>query len=481
MKALCRCTRIGVFSAALLATSMYARTSPTASGQPSQNRNAAQTNILTNAQATQLQNELGDAYKGWLEYDVVYIITDAERNAFLALHTNEEREAFIGQFWLRRNPISGADENAFREEHFRRIAYANEHFASGVPGWKTDRGRIYILWGKPDSVEAHPVAPAQQWIGPGGVTSDYPFEVWHYNHLEGVGNKIILEFVDSSYRNDYHLVNDPEEKAALFRKAPLVPAPHPAPQCCCVCDEGEKYSPLAFGSIGAAKIESGEAVVSAMRTRYENAWYDTVTFTQKSTTYNPDGTTKVETWYEAASLPGKLRIDYGPASEGNGLVLADGNATSFQAGKETSTRPLLNLLLVLGFDVYRQAPEITVGQLKHEGIDVTKFHEESWNGEPVYVVGAEKGDLKSKQFWVEKKRLLFVRLLQPYQRDLSKTTDTRFVDYREEGKGMIAARVEVYRDEKMVFTEDYTEIKIGVKLDAGTFDPKQFNATHWEK
>ena len=237
---------------------------------------------------------------------------------------------------------------------------------------------------------------------------------------------------------------------------------------------------LALGASG-ADVSSGDAVVSAMHARYEKVWYDTVTFTQKSTTYNADGTTKVETWYEAASLPGKLRIDYAPPSDGNGIVFADGNATSMQAGKETSTRPSLNLLLVLGFDVYRQSPEITIDQLKHEGIDVTKFHEELWNGEPVYVVGAEKGDLKSKQFWVEKKRLLFVRLLQPYQRGLSKVTDTRFVDYREAGKGMIAARVEVYRDEKMVFTEDYTEIKIGVKLDAGTFDPKQFNATHWEK
>jgi outer membrane lipoprotein-sorting protein len=238
---------------------------------------------------------------------------------------------------------------------------------------------------------------------------------------------------------------------------------------------------IALGVAGAADVNSGEAVVSAMHARYEKVWYDTVTFTQKSTTYNADGTTKVETWYEAASLPGRLRIDYGTPSDGNGLVLADGNATSFQAGKETSTRPLLNLLLVLGFDVYRQSAEITLGQLKHEGIDVTKFHEETWDGQPVYVIGADKGDLKSKQFWVEKKRLLFVRLLQPYQRDPSKITDTRFVDYREEGRGMIAARVEVYRDDKMVFTEDYTEIKIGVKLDAGTFDPKQFNTTHWEK
>jgi GWxTD domain-containing protein len=451
-------------------------------GQSRQNQDAtSRTKFLTDAQANESQNQLSDPYKIWLEDDVVYIIMDAERNIFLALQTNEEREAFIEQFWLRRNPDPSSEENLFKEEHFRRIAYANEHFASSVPGWKTDRGHIYILWGNPDSVEAHPhpSAPVRRREGPGGVTADYPFEVWQYKHMEGIGDNIRVEFVDSSKSNEYRLAADPEEKPVLFGRTPLNPAP--APRNSCICDESERRSPRALDASGAQEVGSGESVVNAMHARYENVWYETVTFTQKSTTYNPDGTTKVETWYEAASLPGKLRIDYGQPSEGNGLVLADGNATSVQAGKEGATRPLLNLLLVLGFDVYRQAPEVTVAQLKHEGIDVTKFHEEMWNGEPVYVVGADKGDLKSKQFWVEKKRLLFVRLLQPYQRDLSKTTDTRFVDYREAGKGMIAARVEVYREEKVVFTEDYTEIKIDVKLDAGTFDPKQFNTTHWEK
>jgi GWxTD domain-containing protein len=480
MRTLRRCTGIVVFSAALLATSLCARTSPATSGQSSQNQNsAAQTKVLTDAQATTLENQLGDAYKKWLEYDVVYIITDAERNAFLTLHTNEEREAFIDQFWLRRNPVPGAAENAFKEEHFRRIAYANEHFESSVPGWKTDRGRIYILWGKPDSVDAHQPSgdPCARFPINCPETNMSPFEVWHYNFLEGIGNNILLEFLNSPKSGDYRLITDPNEKSAIFRKSPL----KSTSQDSCVCDESDKHSPVAFGASGAQAAQSGEGVVNAMHARYENAWYDSVTFTQKSTTFNPDGTTKVETWYEAASLPGKLRIDYGPASEGNGLVLADGSATSFQAGKETSTRRSLNLLLVLGFDVYRQSPEITLGQLRHEGIDVAKFHEESWHGEPVYVVGADKGDLKSKQFWVEKKRLLFVRLLQPYQRDLTKMTDTRFVDYREDKRGMIAARVEVYRDDKMVFTEEYTDIKIGAKLDPGTFDPKQFNTTHWEK
>jgi hypothetical protein len=233
---------------------------------------------------------------------------------------------------------------------------------------------------------------------------------------------------------------------------------------------------VAWAALGADAIENGEALVRAMHSRYENSWYDTMSFTQKSTTYLPDGTTKVATWYEASSLPGKLRIDFGEPSEGNAAIFADGSIFFFQKGKQTSTRPLLNMLLVLGFDIYKQSPETTLAELKQEGIDVTKFHEESWQGEPAYVVGADQGDLKSKQFWVEKKRLLFVRLIEPGQRDPNVTSDTRFVDYRQLDKGFIAARVEMYTDGKLTFSEDYTEIKTGMKLDPAIFDPQKFSA-----
>lgn len=238
---------------------------------------------------------------------------------------------------------------------------------------------------------------------------------------------------------------------------------------------------LALGPASAKEIGNGKELVRAMHARYERSWYDTVTFTQKSTTYNPDGTTKVETWYEAASLPGKLRIDFGPVADGNGVILAEGTATIFQKGQQTATRPFVNMLLVLGFDVYQQAPEITIGQLEAEGIDLNKMHEEIWQGEPTYVVGAEKGDRKSKQFWVEKKRLLFTRIFQPDRHDPTKTADTRFTDYRKLPAGIIAARVEVYSEDKLTFTEDYSDIHIGVKLDPRIFDPKQFATAHWQK
>jgi len=231
----------------------------------------------------------------------------------------------------------------------------------------------------------------------------------------------------------------------------------------------------------AQDVRDGEDVLRAMHDRYAKSWYANLTFTQKSTTYNPDATTKVETWHEALELPAKLRIDIGPPKNGDGYLMVDGTLTILKEGKESGTRPLVNMLLVLGFDVYGQSPETTANVVKAEGYDLKKFHEETWDGQPVYVVGAEKGDLKSKQFWVEKKRLLFVRLFEPTQGDPNKFQEIRFEDYRPMTGGWVAAQVEVYADDKKVFSEEYSDIQSNVKLDPGTFDPKQFNSTHWEK
>lgn len=237
----------------------------------------------------------------------------------------------------------------------------------------------------------------------------------------------------------------------------------------------------AAGAVQAGEVKSGEALVKAMHDRYAATWYKTVTFVQKSTTYNADGTSKAETWYEAALLPGRLRIDIGKPSDGNGYLLVDGSVTIFKDGQVKTTRQQVNMLLVLGFDVYAQSPETTLAIARQEGFDATKFHEDTWEGKPVYVFGAEKGDLKSKQFWVEKDRLLFVRLLEPDSADPNKTQDIRFADYRKLGGGWIAALVEVHSDGKKVFSEEYSDIQKDVKLDPAVFDPKQFTTAHWEK
>ncbi len=162
--------------------------------------------------------ELNRAYKDWLEKDVAYIITDEERKAFKKLQTDDERERFIEEFWRRRDPDPDTDENEYREEYYERIAYANEHFASGIPGWKTDRGRIYIMWGKPDETESHPSGGAynrESYEG-GGSTSTYPFERWFYRYLAGVGSGIEIEFVDPTGSGEYRIARNPDEKDALL-------------------------------------------------------------------------------------------------------------------------------------------------------------------------------------------------------------------------------------------------------------------------
>jgi len=238
---------------------------------------------------------------------------------------------------------------------------------------------------------------------------------------------------------------------------------------------------LSFTLAHAQDIHSGDAMLRAMHDRYQSSWYKTLTFTQKSTTYKPDGTSTAETWYEAALLPGKLRIDIGPPSSGNGYVLVDGTATVVKDGKVTGAFPLVNMLLVLGFDVYTQDPETTIKVVKGKGYDLSKLREDTWEGHPAYVVGADKGDLKSKQFWVAKDTLLFVREIEPAGGDPNKLDDIRFTSYRPLASAWVAARVEVFSEDKMVFSEDYTDIQADVKLVPATFDPQQFSSTHWEK
>ncbi len=165
-----------------------------------------------------LKKELEGPYKQWLNVDVTYIITDEERQAFKRLANDEEKQQFIEQFWLRRDPTPDTEENEFKEEHYRRIAYANERYASGIPGWKTDRGRIYITFGPADEIESHPSGGSYErpMEEGGGTTSTYPFEKWRYRYIEGIGSDINIEFVDPTMTGEYRMTMDPSEKDALL-------------------------------------------------------------------------------------------------------------------------------------------------------------------------------------------------------------------------------------------------------------------------
>jgi GWxTD domain-containing protein len=166
----------------------------------------------------QSKESMSSPYKRWLDEDVRWIITPEEEKTFKSLKTDDERQQFIEQFWLRRDPDPDTDENEYREEYYQRIAYSNEHFTSGIPGWKTDRGRIYIMFGKPDQKESHPSGGSYErpaWEG-GGRTSTFPFEIWWYRYIEGVGSDVEIEFVDPTGSGEYRIARSPDEKDALL-------------------------------------------------------------------------------------------------------------------------------------------------------------------------------------------------------------------------------------------------------------------------
>jgi hypothetical protein len=240
--------------------------------------------------------------------------------------------------------------------------------------------------------------------------------------------------------------------AACHRSSPPPAAPAPAPV-----------------RASAPVYKTGEDVLNAMHARYNGKWYSTLVFQQKTSRLVADKW-NVQTWYEALHIPGKLRIDFDPISAGNGVLYTRDSAFTFQAGRAVAPQASLNPLLLLGFDVYAQPVSRTATLLRREGFDLTKVSHSTFGGRPMLVVGGRK------QFWIDAEHLYFVRLLQPVGQDTSRTQDIRFVNYRREGGGWIAPRVEIHTDGKLVFYEDYSDIKTNVPIDPSFFDPAQWKS-----
>jgi outer membrane lipoprotein-sorting protein len=230
----------------------------------------------------------------------------------------------------------------------------------------------------------------------------------------------------------------------------------------------------------ASKVKTSEDLIREMQKKHAKSWYKTLTFTQKTTEYHQDGTSKVSIWYEAFSAPGKLRIDFDPVKDGNGILFANFTLYSFKEGKVVNSRPFVHPLLLLGFDVYFLPVEEVVAKLTGLKFDLSQFREDVWQGKPVYVVGAKAGDLHSRQFWIDKKNLYFVRLIEPAGKDGSLTQETQFNKYeRVKGGGWVAPEVIMMINGKPVVTEEYTEIRGGVSLDEKLFDPQNWSTAHW--
>ena len=238
---------------------------------------------------------------------------------------------------------------------------------------------------------------------------------------------------------------------------------------------------LALPIMSSAKISNTNELIAAMQKKYGKSWYKTATFVQETTNIQPDGTSKVETWYEAMSIPGSLRIDFTPTKEGNGILFTDGKIYIFKNGKVENTRAFDHPLLILGFDIYSMPASEVIAKLQALKFDLSQFREDTWQGRPVYVVGAKAGDLHSPQFWIDQKDLYFVRMLRPGGKDGAQTQETQFNKYQKLGGGRIAPEVIFLVDGKVVTTEKYSDMRADVKLDPKLFDPQSWTTVHWKE
>lgn len=247
----------------------------------------------------------------------------------------------------------------------------------------------------------------------------------------------------------------------------------------CGCQSGQstKGASPADSASATATPQSGEAVLSAMHDKYASTWYHTLTFTQKTTLRTPADTMAIETWREKAMVPGKLRIDM-ERKKGNLTIIFRNDSTYIINADSIARHAGSNYLLTIGFDVYQQPVDQTVSSLRGEKYSMTPVHEETWEGRPVYVIGAAAGDTTSRQIWIDKDRMLFVRSLGPAGgKDSAKTNDTRFENYVEmPGGGWLSERVEFYTDGKLRQQEEYSEVQTNVALDSALFVPKRGKA-----
>ena len=224
-------------------------------------------------------------------------------------------------------------------------------------------------------------------------------------------------------------------------------------------------------SLQQTPMRSGEDVIRAMHDRYAGKWYTTLDFVQYNTATRADGTQEHSTWHEYARIPGRLRIDFVAADSGSGLLFANDSEYVRQRDTLAHAEALIHPLMVLGFDVYAQPVATTIAKLRALGIDLSQVHEDTWEGRPAYVVGARAGDLRTRQFWIEKERLVFVRMLEPGRRDTTKVNETRFESYRAVGPAWVSPRVEFLVDGRQVWLEEYDAITTGRRLPDSLFAP----------
>jgi len=227
-----------------------------------------------------------------------------------------------------------------------------------------------------------------------------------------------------------------------------------------------------------SEYESPTEVLAAMKAAYAGTWYRNLTFVQTTIQYTPDGLADTTAWFEALELPGKLRIDIGDPVSGNSWIFRNDSIYVFTQGVLSDARPTLHPLLLLGFDAYFMETNTLVGKLDSLGFDVSVLSDTTWQNRPVWIIGANRGDTGAQQFWIDKERLCFVRLLQ--QVNGTSQQDVRFNNYRQLGGGWVAPDVEFYIDGRLQLREAYHDMATPEAFDPALFSPTSWRtARHW--
>lgn len=227
---------------------------------------------------------------------------------------------------------------------------------------------------------------------------------------------------------------------------------------------------------GGPAVSDAESLVRAMHARYDGRWYRSLVFTQKTTLTPPNAPQRIETWREYGAMPGRLRIEIGPPEDGRGTIYANDSSYVIREGRPAARRGGRNPLMLLGFDVYTQAPDVTLRMLREDGFDLSVFRRDTWQDRPVYVVGAAAGDLRSPQFWIDAERLVFVRLLRPSRAEGAPTEEVRFNKYEPLAGGWIAPEVDILVGGRRYMLEEYSDVRPNVPL-----DPSLFDADRWRE
>ncbi|MBA2248978.1 MAG: hypothetical protein H0W12_02160 [Chitinophagaceae bacterium] len=223
---------------------------------------------------------------------------------------------------------------------------------------------------------------------------------------------------------------------------------------------------------------SSKDVLKKMHDRYTGKWYKTFSFVQTTENYRHDSLIRTSTWYEAIVFPDKFRMDFGDLKNGNAMINNKDSAYAFRNNKLIRTSVNDEELTFLLGGMYFYPLDTTLNRLPRSGYDLSKFHEDTWQGKPVYVIGADNNAEKTSQLWIDREKLILLRFINFKD---NRKEEGVFENHKQLGGGWSETKCTFYFDDKLVQKEYYKECKVNEPVDPAVFSPTQFGKVHWYK